>query len=124
MYGRPPNSSDFIVPRLRADLEPLSYNIAGKAHRRAELAAGVEHVHRGSTHRFRKAAASIACNSEHGVPAELAAIRALTHTGRDRDVFSRYRQFTWPTLCAAVRCLELELPALAQVISLGGRRVP
>jgi hypothetical protein len=122
VYGRPPRDTDFIVPRPRDDQRAQSYNVISKAHRRAERAAAIEHVPRGATHRFRKAASTTACNEEHGPAAAEEIIQSFTHTGRRREVWERYRRWTWPTLCAAVQCIRLELPDPAKVISMEARR--
>jgi len=67
-----------------------------------------------SSHGFRKALATLAC--EDGAPD--AVIRALTHTGKARDVFDRYRRYSWETYCDAVRCLALYFGEVGQVIRL------
>jgi hypothetical protein len=45
-------------------------------------------------------------------------IRALTHTGKARDVFDRYRQYDWETYCNAVCCLRLGTDEAARVLSI------
>jgi len=80
---------------------------------------GVEHKPGRATHGFRKAFASLACDDDAGDMANAAAIEALTHTGRSRNVFERYKQWSWETYCNAVRCVVIDLPTPGQAVRHG-----
>jgi hypothetical protein len=115
IFGRPPRDDDFIVPNPR-DTKARKPNAVYKALIKDEKRVGIEHIKGRATHGFRKCWISMAAAA--GVDRECR--RMLTHGGRKRDVMEVYERWPWETLCDAVQCVQL--PNMAQVIELGGRR--
>jgi hypothetical protein len=115
VYGRAPGDGEFIVPQLPPNSRRArTESIVGKALTRDHQPAGVTKIHGRNTHGFRKALATLTC--EGGATESV--VRTFTHTGKTRDVFDRYRQWSWETCCDAVRCLTLDLGTPDQVLSI------
>lgn len=119
VYSRSPADEDLLVPRLGQDTRARSQSQAYKALVADMATVGVPHRPGRATHAFRKAFASMACDDDAGGMANQDVIKALTHTGRSRDVFERYKQWSWGTFCTAVRCVVIDIPAPGQVIRHG-----
>lgn len=119
VYHRHPSEDDVLVPRIGADTQARSQSQAYKALVTDMAVLGVPHRPGRATHAFRKAFASMACDDDAGGMANQDVVKALTHTGKSRDVFERYKQWSWGTYCNAVRCVAIDLPAPGQVIRHG-----
>lgn len=105
-----------VFGRSPRDMKARKLNGVCKALIEDEKRVGIEHQRGRATHGSRKAWISMAAAA--GVDRECR--RVLTHGGRKRDVMELYERWPWETLCDAVQ--HVQLPNIAQVIELGGRR--
>lgn len=92
-----------------------SHSMAWKALEKHMALVGVEKKPGRSTHGFRKAFVSMA----RAGGANPDVIRALTHTGKSRDVLDLYTQWPRESFCEAVQCASVDLPQPEQAIRHG-----
>src|SRR5262249_11868003 len=125
VYGRPPTSHDYIVPRSVGDEPPGEDDDgdlwpADQAFKlfTADLEALGMRLRRG--HDLRRTFITRA--QEAGARRDV--LKVITHAPDAADVMSLYTTYPWPTLCAEVAKLQIALPEPRAPRVVANRAVP
>ena len=100
VYGRLPTEEDFIVPDRR-NMRARTHSQVTKA---PDLDCAAVEIEDKGTHGFRRYFITYA--RADGASADV--LERITHNRRG-EIIDVYTSFEWPTLCRAVRCLQVNL---------------